>query len=861
LTPADVAEESASVEPISRKLSKKEKRKAKKQGKQDPDDLSADSEQAEAAPATEVTGTEDSKHLASELEPVTQDAPMDAPRELEPESIEALSAPEPEQSTQEEDVPQPPEANDEAVVFLDPLDVRSPTEQGAEDTLGGNVSSVKRQEHEEAEAEPRGQALEKETDLEVAGDLFEDRPREPEETAPLSKKLSKKEKRKAKKKSAAEESPLDKEQEPAQETTPEESKEMELPTPAPEPEAERLAEPAARMGPEPESELETSKDIDLTSTGPQPVAEQPTEPEAIAPEPAVEGPETSLSRKASKKKAKAKKTALALGEEPTTETATDEQGPTRSLEREEPTKALATDLPESTTQEVKQDEDEWPSIEWEQGKSEKAEHVEEQFPEPEPITSVPEAEAIGEFDESAIPAALQEANKEAEEPAEEESWSMPLSKKDKKAKKNKRKSEQAALVEESAEEPPHKMAELASATKPEPTLETPAPKEIETEPPARTTTPGGSKIANLFPGLERGGFRRSAVKKDAPSVKDSAEEETAADLEANRDVAIPVSEALPLATTETRKITDAGFELPSDKKQAVSTITEKEAPVEDVAPKEESTMEPEHPVHGERSIADEFPPPEHPASKERSSMLFGSSPPLRTEEASTPRQLLPSQMESADSSPSGLRRSPSVIHGKHQHTPRTWTLEDQHTQAVSNPSPTRSLFGPFEHDSLSRPRTPLDTIAEQEPGDGQKATTAPSGTPRLEIKPEHVLPRPVTPVRKFTDNALERKAWPTPENESGSGSGSSQDNLSKKSKSLLQTPELGAPVLKPNGSKGKLRRTNRSTSSDLRATRALDSPQPPSDLDQLPSSSSYDPVTDKGKRPLREMSDVYVSNF
>jgi hypothetical protein len=84
------------------------------------------------------------------------------------------------------------------------------------------------------------------------------------------------------------------------------------------------------------------------------------------------------------------------------------------------------------------------------------------------------------------------------------------------------------------------------------------------------------------------------------------------------------------------------------------------------------------------------------------------------------------------------------------------------------------------------------------------------------------------------------------------------------------------PVLKPSGSKGKLRRMNRSTSSDLRAaSRALDededesesqlqsqpqSSQPPPnlDLDQLPSSSSYDPVNDKGKRPLRNM-DVYVS--
>jgi hypothetical protein len=116
-------------------------------------------------------------------------------------------------------------------------------------------------------------------------------------------------------------------------------------------------------------------------------------------------------------------------------------------------------------------------------------------------------------------------------------------------------------------------------------------------------------------------------------------------------------------------------------------------------------------------------------------------------------------------------------------------------------------------------------------------------------------------VRKFTDNSHGREAWPTPENEARG----SQEELTKSRSGgespILKTPEQGMPVLRPSGSKGKLRRTNRSTSSDLRAaSRALDS-QPPSnlDLDQLPSSSSYDPVTDKGKRPMRNMSDVYVS--
>lgn len=480
---------------------------------------------------------------------------------------------------------------------------------------------------------------------------------------------------------------------------------------------------------------------------------------------------------------------------------------------------------------------------------------------------VPVSEDIGEYDESAIPAALQEAKKDQEQPIdeEEEAWSAPLSKKDKKrAKKNKRKSEQAALTKlgEPDEEPSHKKVELAYESM---SVETPvpAPKEIESEPPARTTTPGGSKIASLFPGLERGGFRRSALDKKSPSLKDSAEEETAADLEANRDIAIPVSEA-PLATTDIYKhLLDS--KLPTEgEREAEAAIIEQDTPAVISHSQKESPTDPEFPFSRERSIAEQLPLPDHATLKERSSMLFGSSPSTHTEEATSPRHLLPSQLEAAQDSSCGLRRAPSVIHGRHQHTPRTWNLEDASIPAQAH-SPPRSLFGGPYDEPQSRPRTPLQPIAEQEPGDADYTSTGHGETPRLEIKPEHVLPRPQTPVRKFTDNAMARETWPTSENEKAR----SQDDPHKASKlsgesgsPMTQTPDQGMPVLKPSGSKGKLRRTNRSTSSDLRgASKALDSSQPPPtlDLDQLPSSSSYDPVTDKGKRPLRNMSDVYVS--
>lgn len=866
----DGAEEAAAPEPVIRKLSKKEKRKAKKQAKQEP--LDAVAAPAEETPAENVADLGAEKP-AAEDPLTTEGASADVPKEtvLETsENTEAASTPQPEQT--EAEIPQPDAESKEieAVVSLDPFDVPSPAEEKEQETSaepGPNTENVPSQDaqagvteelKDETEAKLKARALEKEADLEVAAELFEDRPREQETVVPPSRKLSKKEKRKAKKKGILEESPLEQEQETVLETTAAESKEVEDPTPArqePEPVPTVEVEAAPELTKDPELVPGAAKEIEFISE-PQPAVETDPipEPEPTVPEAVAEEPESGLSRKASKKKAKkAKKAALALDLGPSPEVASDPQETVTSPADKTPDATRDVERAEPTQQEPKQDDEEWPSIEWEEAKSDKQDPSRDPIPERETVTAVPKTEAIGEFDESAIPEALQEAKQEPKGPVEEESWSVPLSKKDKKkAKKNKRKSEQAALAgaEESAPEPSHKKVELASDVQPESALDPTAPKETEAEPPIRTTTPGGSKIANLFPGLERGGFRRSALKKDSPSLKDSAEEENAADQKVNRELAIPVSEA-PLATTEAKDEADTTFQLPTQAEEVTptTTTTDRDAPVEDASTKDQSIEEPDPPVPSERSIAEGFPSPAHPASKERSSILFGSSPSTRTEEPSTPRHLLPSQMEGAGESPSGLRRTPSVIHGRHQQTARTWSLEEPSLQALRTPSPPRSLFGgPYGEDTHSRPRTPLHPIAEQEPGDNTL-----SGTPRLEVKPEHVLPRPVTPVRKFTDNALARESWPTSENDSGSGS---QDSPKKSPK----LNEQGMPILKPSGSKGKLRRTTRSTSGDLRAvSQALDSQPPRSDLDQLPSSSSYDPVTDKGKRPLRNMADVYVS--
>lgn len=180
-------------------------------------------------------------------------------------------------------------------------------------------------------------------------------------------------------------------------------------------------------------------------------------------------------------------------------------------------------------------------------------------------------------------------------------------------------------------------------------------------------------------------------------------------------------------------------------------------------------------------------------------------------------------------------------------------------------------------DVVTPPRTPLGTIREHDE-EAPRRTTGGSGTPKLSMGPEHRLPPPATP--SITDDAL-----------------STDDQLnrprSRAPAQQLNTPEQRAPVVRPSsvgsiGSIGSinsrrstgtppLRRVSRNLSGDLRAASRLEeekekekeeagrrssdySRAAEDELVNLPSSSTYDPVTDKGKRPVRVMADVYVSD-
>ncbi|OQD89296.1 hypothetical protein PENSOL_c064G01625 [Penicillium solitum] len=803
----ELAEEPAAIDTITRKASKKDKKKAKKQAKQEVSEPASLIEEhvpttepatVEAAPEPEPTFEETPTEIVPEPESIAREEIQEAPNpELESIKTPALDG----FDIVSEDKQHSESEKNEAVVSLDTLHPSSPAEPTDQATnyepLEVQDPAEKNVQEDEAQVGAEARDLEKTADLEVIGGSVEDGSGEPEVMPAVSKKMSKKDKRKAKKNSGISEEVSTQQQEEPQADVAELPTESETrPTePAVEQETPEI-EDATEPQPTSERELPVESSLaikDESVTGPE-VQVEPTQPDE---EPVSE--ETPLSRKASKKKAKKAQKANKSLDTEQAENAIDADQHATIVPFEEQSKAQNPEVPDEKSS---QDEEDWPAIDW-QAKFEESQRLKEVNSDPEPEIPPPEPEIISEFVDSSFPEVSQDANNAAEEDA----WALPSKKDKKKAKKNKKQSQQAAPeVEEASLEPSN---------------------EKEIEPPARTTTPGGSKIANLFPGLERAGFRRSALDQQTPSLKDSAEEETTADLEANRDIAIPVLEA-PLATIETKEIADDFTSgLPSSlERQIESTISELKAHSETpTATEDDSIREPELPMHGEKSLDAPLSLSTEP-SNERT----------RTEEPSSPTRLPPP--EEAGAELCELRRSPS-IHGRHQHPPRTWSLDEPSLPALA-PSPPRSLFGPA--DDYVRPRTPLEPIAEQEPHG--RGTMARRGTPRLEMKPEHVLPRPQTPVRKFTDNAFDREAWPT------------ENPKSEDFNEIQKTPEQG--ILKPSTSSGKLRRTNRSISGDLRAaSRALDSQPSNLDLDQLPSSSSYDPVTDKGKRPLRNMSDVY----
>ncbi|CBF70709.1 uncharacterized protein ANIA_10735 [Aspergillus nidulans FGSC A4] len=500
---------------------------------------------------------------------------------------------------------------------------------------------------------------------------------------------------------------------------------------------------------------------------------------------------------------------------------------------------------------AREDEDAWPAIDWDKGKIDATDQSAQSSPEAHAAPFVPE---IPEFKESAIPEALIERVTGIPEEAAKEGKAQAMT----------------GTIERDVTTVEFNTTGTDSALRALHHVESAQGKKAE-EP--KTTVPVSDKIASIFPNLERGFFRRpSPNPSPTQSVKDGAEEETGK--EASRDNAIQVLEA-PIAKNGKvqPEVRDSGYILsPADDVVGAASI--------ELPAKIETSGPPENLEHESRQDTTSKPAQEDdvfgiaatrelPANKPDIDM---ERPIKDPREGSREESRSIADPVSESGSTCELRRSPS-IHGRHVQQALPWSLEE-------------SAQARRERDISP---SPLPPIAEQE----HERAMGRDGTPRLEMKPEHVLPRPETPVRKFTENALGRRAWPTPENESDDDwekvQKPSPKNLSPERglRGILKTPEQDKPVLRPSrppsakSSTHSLRRVVHSASGDLRAAAlaaivAADEPAPdstnqsqaaipqpparaPTDLDvgEIASSSSYDPIRDKGKKPLRSMTDVY----
>ncbi|KAL4875278.1 hypothetical protein BJY04DRAFT_202342, partial [Aspergillus karnatakaensis] len=965
-------EQSTPSEPIqeptlSRKESKKKKKKAKKLAKEQQEN-EGESESA-LSPVTETGDTQHDPLVKSspaakepiEVEPVVDHlvpdiiAPVESERALDLSQKELVGHP---VETKEDFLVEKQKDDEPAQAPLDvPLD-----------SVKELVAPIETQiQHELVPKEDEKELLsEKATDQDVQGEIMEpmversspdlvaeEPPRmtepepepEPEPMAPLSRKLSKKEKRKLKKQAESEAA------------EPQQQQELEAPVDHVkqvegifklhaqiETVGERMEEPMTPS--DPIEQAQGVKDVSSMLTASEPVDPEtprelvddlnlPTEDskDLILVPSKEEEPEPAISRKLSKKAKKKKRKA--------------EKAEESQLEPEIPAEPALPETPiEKTIAEdshdgdltPRPDEDAWPSIEWEKAKPDAIDQSSQSSVEAHAAPFVPE---IPEFKESAIPEALLERPGESPEEAAKDSKAQAMT----------------GTIDRDITTRDFNITSVDSALQTLHDVEAAGEKEKKTEEPESIS----SKIASIFPNLERGFFRRPSP---SQSVKDGAEEETME--QASRDNAIQVLEAPVLMEKEReereeerdldmqevrdsgyipspalaqddvfgtpRAVPDARAELvlkspeaidrelreimrsgtpKSVERDAGSGSTTRDIP--ETAPgsavkSPSGTFEP-----GSRSITRENTP--KPAGRDRSSdittrdlpglkpSLVSNSPPATIEAEPQPITLtqtvlqpvqpdnifastreLPSlktdlptkpeilgqprsieRLSASSGSTCELRRSPS-IHGRHDHPKLPWSLEEPAKTTTRDISP--------------------KPLREQ----GTEGAVR-DDTPRLEMKPEHVLPRPETPVRKFTENALGRQAWPTSESDEDwekvqkPSSGSLSPERGSRPR-ILKTPEQDKPVLRPSrpgstsSSTHSLRRVVHSASGDLRAAAlaaASEAPgvaeserqsrattaQPPSrsptdlNVERIASSSSYDPVIDKGKKPARTMTDVY----
>ncbi|KAL1855481.1 hypothetical protein Plec18170_004201 [Paecilomyces lecythidis] len=815
-------------------------------------------------------------------------------------------------NTSPDDVPIAPEPA-QASVSLDPFDVPSDSENVAEIPAANDTSELAdlgldapqdgealRKAQEESQDRLRRRALQQDSDLTLAEDLFGDSPRETvPESSPTKK--SKKDRRKSLQKAIPE---------------------------------EKENKPEAATG-----------TIEPT-TAQQDAAEAPQEGPS-APEKSPYD-EMLLNRSSSRKKNKKKrKDTISVESEPKTEDVEKEIKPdaeTHISTVQEPDTAPAGEIDPFPN------DDSWPPIEWDNSIGQ---NLEEQATAEEPSEEFPIAVidhgpgVIGDFPDTPRLEELREETRQPDELSAEDIWAAPLSKKEKKKNKKKKAKEEAAAAEEGEqqnEEPPateqplptsgptivehptepavvdqtkdqgqlwstttekentgkedkqqsltsteeqpvtveekssEKVDDRADETKKDeekrdeetkessPPVEevasVPAPEpapiiSIDEKPREISPPPKASKIASIFPNLQRASFKRPTLRPSSEKLTESKEQwkhpkEVAEDetigTHASRDSAIQVSEA-PLAE-DAQSFRDSGY-----------APTEQQT--EHAAQWQDERGEPDLPTGGKK------------VRRKTSSVEAGSQ-----DRPSTPKQS------------TGLHRTTSV-HGHHQHDghPLPWSLEPEKTPQSTSDAP-RSLFGGpvgFNSDAVTPPRTPLGTIREHdEEAPGRSAGR--NGTPKLSMGPEHRLPPP-------GDETLSRLSAGDEQLNRPRSRARAQQQQHQHQHQQLKTPEQGAPIIRPSsvgsvGSVGSitsrrstgtppLRRVSRNLSGDLRAASRLEEEKQEKENEEagrdnnndnnisraaeaeddelvnLPSSSTYDPVTDKGKRPVRVMADVY----
>lgn len=862
-TAEDKSPEEHPEEPmLSRKESKKKKKKAKKQAKEQEQ---LDESSAPGNAETEVENTNPADVAEAESLPAVEAVEASEVQRSQDEPTEKAASELGDDERKAEmalEEPTHKEAEVKTGSAKTPVDTEQtdmPREVLVQETIADEAERDILPEEQKVEPEMRTQNAEPAVEKDdIAAYTDESRSVEPETVSvPVSRKLSKKEKRKLKKQATSEE-PEEEQQAAEVPVASVEAKDnitvpqatLEVPDTPQEPAVTEEPIEAVKETPVSQPELEPVSMIEheagtsqepgneaLIPSGNEDSKDSATEP------PKDEDPP--LSKKLSKKE-KRKKRKGAKPEESQPEPEPEQLAEPSSLPGEQPHERSleAGDVQETE----RRDEDAWPSIDWEKGKVDTVEQSSQSSPEAHAGVFVPE---IPEFKESAIPEALLERPGETPEEAVKESRAQPVT----------------GTIDRDVAPRDFNMPTTGSALN---TLH-----DVESIYEKKTEETKPSKIANIFPNLERGLFRRPSP---TQPVKDGAEEETVAQA-ASRDSAIQVLEAPIAREVEPQlEVRDSGYiASPALAQDDAYGATARELPdakveAESLPKRQPEILEPESQPAEQTTILS-------PAEEDD---VFGATstkelPNLKTDFTSErqPRIPKPEEFRSVEQDTCELRRSPS-IHGRHDHPPLPWSL-DEPAQAQK----ARDISPP----------TQLPPIAEQEP----ERSMVRDGTPRLEMKPEHVLPRPETPVRKFTETALGRRAWPSPDN--------SDDDWEKIQKpspkglslerglrsEILKTPEQDKPVLRPSSRPGSatssthsLRRIVHSTSGDLRAAALAASPavapaterehqsrpttpqpsQGPTDLNvgEIASSSSYDPVTDKGKRPVRSMTDVYVSS-